>query len=154
MTNKEIIKAMNKKEKKESKIKKWYNRNIYTIRKIVFFPIWVVAVIADKIEQNKYKKNKWNEERANEIFNYYVPRFAEWDKEDNEFYFFDNGFGWDLCRAKKHLKRKDRVFWECNNGWSGGKLRLYLLDEFELEGFTKEVLNDDDGCTEIVFKKN
>ena len=31
-------------------------------------------------------------------------------------------------------------------------MRSYLINEFELEGFTKEVNNRDDGWTELTFK--
>ena len=59
-----------------------------------------------------------------------------------------------MSLAKKHLKRKDRRFWKKFNGWCGGEIRGYLLNTFELEGFTKEVDCCDDGRTEIYFKKN
>jgi hypothetical protein len=36
---------------------------------------------------------------------------------------------------------------------SGGEIRLYLLHQFELEGFTKKLGNCVDGWTEIYFKK-
>ena len=93
----------------------------------------------------------WSEERANKILNYYIPRRAEWDNEDKTFYFFDNGYGWGMSFAKKYLKRKDRRFWEVWNGWCGGEIRLYLINHFELEGFTKEVRNCENSWTDIIF---
>lgn len=148
--NAEIIKAMNKKEKKHP-IRKWWNTNSYKIMRVIFFPIWATIVIKDKIKKWLDNREVWSEERANEILNYYVPRRASWNNEDKTFYFFDNGYGWDMRFAKKYLKRKDRRFWEVWNGWSGGEIRLYLINHFELEGFTKEVRNCEDGWTEIVF---
>ena len=68
--------------------------------------------------------------------------------------FFDNGFGWSINHAKKYLKRKDRRFWKVNAGGWGYKMRTYLVNEFELEGFTKEVLDTEDSWTEISFKIN
>lgn len=150
--NNEVIKAMNRKPKAESKFRKWWKKNSYKVYRVIFFPIWIWAIIYKKVEHWVICRNSWSEERAKEIFNYYVPRFAKWDKEENEFFFFDNGYGWSINLAKKHLKRKDRAFWKCNIGWGGGKMREYLLYHFELEGFTKEVLNDDCDWTEIVFK--
>lgn len=153
MLNKEIVKAMNRKEKKYT-IPKWWNKNRYKVLRIVLFPIWIVALICEKITNLLDERQMWNEERAKEIFNYYIPRRAEWNKENNEFYFFDNGYGWSIHYAKKHLKRKDRRFWRIHSGAWGYKMRKYLVNEFELEGFTKEVLNCDDGWTEITFKMN
>ena len=54
--------------------------------------------------------------------------------------------------AKKHLKRKDRRFWNVHRGWTGGKIRSYLINEFELEGFKKEIGDCSEGRTEITFR--
>lgn len=153
MLNKEIVKAMNRKEKKHT-LRKWWNKNGYKVLRVVFFPIWIISLGCDKIAKKLNSRNGWNEERANEILNYYIPRRAEWDKENNEFYFFDNGYGWSIYCAKKYLKRKDRRFWRVNSGDWGYKMRSYLIDEFELEGFTKEVGFCENGWTEITFKMN
>ena len=153
MLNKEIVKAMNRKEKKQT-FRKWWNKNGYKVNRVIFFPIWIAALTCEKVTNWLNNRQRWNEERANEILNYYIPRRAEWDKEDNEFHFFDNGYGWSIYYAKRHLKRKDRRFWKINSGAFGYKMRSYLINDFELEGFTKEVLNCDDGWTEISFKLN
>ena len=119
--NKEIIKAMNRQPKKENKLHKWWRKNAHIVARIVFFPIWIVMVINQKIEIVLDKHNKWNEERADEILKYYIPRRATWDNENKEFYFCDNGFGGD--NAKKDIKIKDRRLWNNHHGGCGGKLR-------------------------------
>ena len=151
--NKEIIKAMNRKEKKHS-FRKWWCKNGYKVNRVIFFPIWIFALTCDKFINWLNKRQKWNEERANEILSYYIPRRASWCADENEFYFFDNGFGWSISSAKKYLKRKDRRFWKVHScGWVN-KIREYLIENFELEGFTKEILDTDGIWTEIAFKKN
>lgn len=152
--NKEIIKAMNRKPKEKSKLRKWWDKNHIKVMRIILFPLWLWAMACDKISDWIVYRNRWNEARAKEIFDYYIPRRADWCADENEFYFFDNGYGWSINLAKKYLKRKDRAFWKNNIGWGGGKMRNYLLYHFELEGFTKEVLNDSADWTEIAFKKN
>ena len=147
--NKEIVKAMNRKEKKHT-IRKWWSKNGYKVNRIIFFPIWIGSIINEKIEKYLNSRNKWSEERADEILQYYIPRRAEWVADEKEFYFFDNGYGWGM--AKKYLKRRDRRFWKLYKGFCGGRIRNYLIDKFELEGFTKEVCNCSDGWTEIIFK--
>ena len=154
MLNKEIEKAMNRKPKEKSKLRKWWDKNQYKVWRVVLFPIWIVDLIHEKTINWLNNRQKWNEERAKEIFNYYIPRRAEWDKDNNEFYFFDNGYGWSIYYAKRYLKRKDRRFWKVNSGSLGYKMRSYLIDKFELEGFTKEISNCSDGWTEIMFKMN
>lgn len=148
--NAEIIKAMNRKPKEVSKFRKWWNKNGYKVMRVILFPVWFCMIAKEKIEKYLNSRNKWSEERANEILQYYIPRRSRWDAESKELYFFDNGYGWN--NANRYLKRRDRRFWKLHIGWFGGKISDYLIKEFELEGFTKEVLNDCSDWTEIVFK--
>ncbi len=148
---KEIIKAINKKETKIDTIRKWWNKNGYKVMRVVFFPVWLGVKAKEKITFYLNSREEWSEERVKEILNYYIPRKAEWNADGKCFYFFDNGYGWSMYSAKKHLKRKDHRFWNIHRGWAGGKIRSYLIDKFELEGFKKEVGNCCDDCTEISF---
>lgn len=150
--NKEVIKAMNKKEVEIGKFHKWWDKNGYKVMRVVLFPIWFGIKAKEKITSYLNSREEWSEERVKEILNYYVPRLAEWDAKDKSFYFFDNGYGWSIGFAKKYLKRKDRRFWNIYNGCSGGMIRSYLIDEFELEGFEKEIGNCSDDWTEIIFR--
>lgn len=149
--NAEVIKAMNKKETKLDTIRKWWSKNGYKVMRVVLFPLWIYTVVYEKIQSWLISRTTWSEERANEILSYYVPRYASWNAEDKTFYFFDNGYGWGFSFAKKHLKWGDRRFWKVHSGWVGGKIRTYLINEFELEGFKKELGNCYDGWTEISF---
>lgn len=150
--NKEVIKAMNKKEVKTNAIRKWWSKNGYKVMRVILFPIWWGICIKDKVNIYLNAKEEWSEERADEILNYYIPRKAEWDDEDKEFYFADNGTGWGMKCHQKKIKRKDRRWWKIHtNGW-GGKVRNYLLYKFELEGFTKEVGDTEDFWTEVTFR--
>lgn len=150
--NKEIVKAMQ--GKKEHKARKWWRKNGYKVWRIILFPLWMGERLKDKIEKHLNSKEEWNEERINEILNYYIPRRAEWEEEEHYFYFFDNGMGWNYYYAKRFLKRKDRRFWKVHCGWWGGKIRTFMIDKFELEGFTKKVGICDEGWTEITYYLN
>ena len=147
--NNEVIKAMQ--GKKEYKVRTWMEKNGYKILRVVLFPIWIVTVLKDKISEYLLDREVWSDERATEILNYYIPRCADWDTDNKEFYFFDNGRGW---YNKKYLKLKDRLFWKANATPWGWKMRSFLMDKFELEGFTKELGNCSEGWTEIFFKLN
>ena len=151
MMNNEVIKAMNRKNEKHP-IRDWWKKNKYKILRVVLFPVWAPVALCDKIKSKMRKRQVWSEERANEILSYYIPRYADWDDEEKTFFFFDNGMGWNLCHAKKRLKRKDRRWWGCFAGFGGYKVRRYLIDSFELEGFEKEVGCCDDGWTEVSFR--
>ena len=151
--NAEVIKAMNKKEdSKIKRFKKWWNKNGYKAMRVILFPIWWGVCTKNKIDSYLNSRNQWSEERANEIFNYYIPRHAEWSEEEKTFFICHNFYGWHFESAKKHLKFKDRRFWKMNNGFGGGELRRYLINSFELEGFTKEVNDCDSDWTEIAFR--
>lgn len=150
--NKEIVKAM--RGKKEHKVRKWWNKNGYKVWRVVLFPLWIGELLKDKIEKYLNSKETWSEKRANEILNYYIPRRATWDEEAQCFDFFDNGLGWYFGSAKKFVKRKDHRFWKVNCNWYGGKMRDYLVNSFQLEGFTKEVLMSDYNWTQIAFYRN
>ena len=149
MMNAEIVKAINEKNKKHP-VRKWWNKNGYKVMRVILFPIWIGEVINEKIQKNLNARQEWSEKRVHEILSYYIPRKADWDADDKTFYFFDNGMGWGRL-AKKYLKRKDRRWWNKYRGFYGGEIRTYLIDKFELEGFTKELGQCDDGWTEISF---
>lgn len=147
--NPEVIKAMQ--GKKTFKMQTWWNKNNYKVMRIILFPVWLGAILIDKYNILMNKRQAWNEARANAILNYYIPRVCKWNKEGNYFYFFDNGLGWNLKLAKKYLKIKDYRFWKVNTAFCGGKIRNFLIEKFELEGFIKEVGNCSEGWTEITF---
>lgn len=149
--NAEIIKAMNKKEKK-SALHKWWRKNGHKIIRVVFFPIWWGIKAKEKIETWLNSRNTWSEERANEILSYYIPRKARWNAENKSFYFADNGTGWGMKCHQRKIKLRDRRWWNCNRGFWGGKIRTYLIEKFELEGFEKIVGDTYDYWTEITFK--
>ena len=149
--NKEIIKAMNKKETKIDKIRKWWSKNGYKVMRVILFPIWWCIKAKEKITSYLNSKCEWSEERANEILSYYIPRKADWNENDKCFYFFDNGMGWGRKYNKRFIKFRDRRWWDCNRGFWGGKIRTYLIEKFELEGFEKEVGDCYDSRTDISF---
>lgn len=151
--NKEVIKAMNRKETKVSKFRKWQRKNGYKVYKVIFFPIWITSILKEKITKLLDSRQAWNEKKANEILSYYIPRRSDWDAAKQGFWFFDNGSGWSDSYAKKYLKRKDRRFWRIYTTYCGGEIRKYLIEEFELDGFTKEIIGCTADFTEIIFRK-
>ena len=147
--NNEIIKAMNRKPKNNT-FRKWWSNNGYKVNRVILFPIWIACLLARKIQNKLNARQVWSEERAKTILDYYVPRTAEWFAEDKTFYFFDNGVGWGRL-AKRYIKLKDRKWWNNHRGWGGGKIRDYLINEYEIAGFNKQVGDCEDGWTEIAF---
>lgn len=146
--NKEIEKAMNRKESKTFHFYGWWIKNGYKVMRVILFPMWVYMCGKRKINNYLNSKCKWDEERANKILSYYVPRYSKWDAENKSFYLADNGLGWD----EKKIKMKDRRWWKNNTRIWGGEVRTYLIEKFEMEGFEKIVGDTYDGWTEVTFK--
>lgn len=152
--NPEVIKAMNRKKEKHP-IRDWWKKNGYMVWRVVLFPIWYPMRVWERLWNKCYAalnaRQVWSEERANEILSYYIPRRADWDDKEKTFFFFDNGMGWCLHSARKYLKWKDRRWWKKFCGVWGGKIRIYLINDFEMEGFTKEFGDCSESWTEINF---
>lgn len=150
--NTEVIKAMNKKETKWDKIRSWWRKNGYKVLRIILFPIWIFAWAKDKFTTCLNSRQEWSEERANEVLSYYVPRKAKWIAEEKSFYFADNGMGWGMKCHQRKIKLRDRRWWRNYTYYWGGKVRTYLIEKFELEGFEKIVGDTYDYWTEITFE--
>lgn len=150
--NKEVIKAMNRKENRIDKIRHWWDNNNYKILRVIFFPIVLFICLKEKYIEWCNSRISWDIARAKEIFDYYIPRKSKWNSKNKCFYFFNNGYGWTDEYSKRYIKLKDRYFWhKFTSGWCGGDMRDYLIREYELEGFEKEIESTYDGNTEINF---
>lgn len=104
--NKEIIKAINKTEKKAKKTAKKTYFSLNTLQKILVFPLKMCDTIRHKIHTKRYAKIVWDEKRVDEILNYFIPRRASWDKENKEFDFCYNSCVWTISKTLKLVKRK------------------------------------------------
>lgn len=147
---KETMKAIEEKQKKHP-FRKWWRKHGYKVMRVILFPVWISIVVTEKIHNRIYDNIEWDEARVNRILNYYIPRDSNWDSEEKAFHFFDNGYGWNLYFAKRHLKRKDRRFWKKFTSFSGGEIKKYLIEKFELEGFEKEIVSTWESTLEIIF---
>lgn len=65
--NAEVIKAMNRKEPKTTKIREWWHKNDYKVYRIIFFPIWIATLLSTKFTKWLNSRQRWSDERANEI---------------------------------------------------------------------------------------
>lgn len=146
--NAEVRKAIEEARKEPPKrmIRKWWNKNSYRVNRVIFFPLWLGMVANEKIQKKLDERTKWSVERTIEILNHYVPSYSKWNEDKKCFWYFNNGYGWLLTYAKKHIKRKDYRYWKCHQY----AIRDYLIKTYEMEGFEKEV-NSEYSDTEICF---
>ena len=86
--NAEVVKAMNKKETKIKGIRKWWRKNGYKVMRVIFFPIWICVWSKDKIENHLNARQKWSDERANEIVSKSLKMTADgtiWNQYGTEY---------------------------------------------------------------------
>lgn len=151
--NAEVIKAMNRNGNSQTnKTTAWWRSNGYKVWRVILFPIYLTQLAKNKYNRKVNAAQVWDEKRSAEILSYYIPRYADWSEKGQCFCFFDNGIGWG--NNTKKIKRKDRRYWKVNCGWWGGEMRHFLIDTFELDGFTKEVGICDNGWTDVTFYLN
>ena len=68
--NKEVVKAINKRESRFNTIKKWWDKNGYKVMRVILFPIWWGIKAKEKITSYLNSREEWSEERIKEILNY------------------------------------------------------------------------------------
>ena len=88
--NNEVIKAMNRKEKKHT-FRKWWSNNGYKVLRVIFFPIWIVGIIEEKTKKVSQWSPSMERETSQRNPQLLCPPQVDWDEEDKTFYFFDNG---------------------------------------------------------------
>ena len=109
--------------------------------------------IKERINSYLDSKCEWSEEKANEILSYYIPRRSIWNAEEKYFCFWDSGENWSEKFNLKRIKIKDRRWWKNNAKIQGWKMKNYLIEKFEMEGFKKIIGDMDNGFISIYFKK-
>lgn len=113
---------------KVSTIKTWWKKN----REKILSPLLLIEKVADKVNKAIEKRTAWNEERAEAFCNKYLPQICE--KTKNGFWFYNNGYGFIYKCIKRN--RKDYKFGLKNQT----KLFDYIKEQYEIEGYTKEVV--------------
>lgn len=161
--NKEVAKAINKKnklndryrkqyeknsKKRESKWRNWLRKNRHIIFRVIFFPIWIAIIYANMLDRFLDSRTLWCEERANKILQNFVLDVAIWKRENQTLYLADFYYDWRFEWVKYHIKKKDYRFYRLYED----RMRLYLIESFMLDGFTKVVRNCENNCVEILFK--
>lgn len=135
--------AKTKKKKEESRFFKWHEKNKYTIRKIVFFPLYFAIKLKEKYDSYLYNKYKWSEESAKEFCDVVLPKKCE--KIENGFYLYNNHFNFCLKGEKKKYKNFDRRY--------HSKIMRYITDTYQIEGYEKTVLQKDYLGIEVEWTK-
>ena len=61
----------------ESSAKKWWRTNRYKVLRIILFPIWIVVLAKNEVDESLYRNAQWSESRADRIIGKIVPQKLE-----------------------------------------------------------------------------
>ena len=142
-----IEKQFRKQEKKKnSSIRKWWNKNCYKIMRIVLFYIWVPILVYTKIKDTKYKKLKYSDDTTKKYLDKVMPKLVYRCEEDLNLILFHNTqdfggirFYWDLCSnwMSKKFKKETQYFAKFN-----AAVKDYIIQEYHIDGYEKMTLNN------------
>jgi hypothetical protein len=127
-------------EKELYKVENKHNRKIkrhhwkeYEFRFYIEFPLVLVIYLIDCIKNNVYESATWDEQRAAKIITKTLPHIL--DKDDGKYWY---SMEWTPVHFYNYSNIFDKVFARKFDY----KIQLYLKNEYQLEGFTKEITND------------
>lgn len=131
------------------KIKKVYHYKNFTTKHWFFYPLMIVCWWYDKFTDKIQERRKWNEKRTIRILNYAFPKGAFISKKNQTItrYITTWQFKWYLI-----TRAIDGNYCRKFND----KITDYLINNYEIKGYTKTIENDEDEPYEytIIFKKN
>lgn len=130
-----------KKEKKVYKFKEWKTEYI------ILYPLMIVVYYGDKLFETWKNSLKWSDKKTEKILAYAFPKTAEINKE--------KGTIGKYIRSWGVYVKNWRVKWYHKNYCSKYNTRIitYLIEQFEIDGFTKEVDVEDTEWTYVKFTK-
>lgn len=135
------------KEEKAKKSKRIYRYKEFQTEYILLYPLMVLVYWLDKLGHYLRNRTQWSDKRTERIITYAFPKKADIDKEKGTIgrYFREWGFYW-----KSYAKWYNK--WYCEK-YNSAMLK-YLIENFELKGFTKEVNIEEFEWTYVKFIKN
>lgn len=131
---------------KTNAIKEWWKKNRLSVLRVILFPLYLAELTADKIQKHNAKRTGWSEEHAKAFCDKYLPHLCA--KTDRGFWLFNNGYGF-TCHKCVRRNRKDCRFASVYK-WD---LFKYIKDTYEIEGYTKEILDNEWDRLEVEWVK-
>jgi hypothetical protein len=120
---------------------KYYRWKEYSFRYRILFPLALIDYAWKCLNKFYDSKFTWNTGRAKRVLDRALPHVASWDEEKLWYNMYLGSFNF-----KKWAKLKDKRF--C--GIYVYNIREYLKDGYEIEGYTKTIVEDGHW---VVFQK-
>lgn len=142
-----IEKQFQKQEKKKnSSIRKWWNKNAYKIARVIFFYIWIPILVCEKVKDSKYKNLKYSDDTTKKYLDKVMPKLVSHYEENPNLLLFHNTsdfggirFYWDLCSSwmQKNFKKETQYFSKFH--WL---VQKYIIEEYQIDGYEKMILDN------------
>ena len=130
-----------KKEKKTYKFKSYYTEYI------ILYPLMIIVYYWNKIFEIWENSLKWNDKKTEKILAYAFPKIAEVNKEEGSIGRYIRS--WGVYVKEWHVKWYHKDYCSKYNQ----RIITYLIEQFEIDGFVKEVTVEDKEWTYIKFTK-
>lgn len=120
------------KDREKKKYKKpWY---LINTKKYSFYiwsaPLVPIGMLIEKYKEWAYNRLQWDANTAKKVLDYTLPYVLEYAQEDN-YYYYDRV----ICLSDR-APRKYKAW----TGKFGNKLKTYLANEYQKEGYKKIVI--------------
>lgn len=134
------------------------NRNAFSVPSIKWkdntipfytLPIAPFIIVNAKFKNWSYNRLKWSEEKAETVLNYFLPYELRYEEEYDCYYF---NMGWDYTAKNRIASRVPFYLKKWTRKFKHEILR-YLEDKYENPEFTKTIVKDFFGNTELKFEK-
>jgi hypothetical protein len=142
-----IEKQFQKKEqKKNNKIRKWWSKNSYKVFRVVFFYIWIPALIHKKLKDSRYKKLEYDDKITKKYLDKVMPKLVPYCLDTPAYILFHNTndfggirFYWDLCSnwMARKFKKETKYFSKFH-----ALVQNYIIEEYQIDGYEKMVLDN------------
>jgi len=129
----------------ESSAKKWWRTNRYKVLRIILFPIWIVVLAKNEVDESLYRNAQWSESRADRIIGKIVPQKLE--VCDNELcYCLEWSEPWTNSAC---LHFGDKIF----GRKFSHEIAKYLKENYQVDGYKKRLESPSPFEHWVIFSK-
>jgi hypothetical protein len=138
-------KTYRKAQQKRTNKTKCHHWKEYSFKYYIVFPLVLVDYTWKRLNNFYDSKTTWNSNRAKRILDDTLPYIL--DEVDEELVYSTS---WSSFSFRKWAKLKDKRF--C--GIYGYNIKEYLKEDYEIEGYTKAIIDDDVNYSYwVIFQK-
>jgi hypothetical protein len=138
--NNSIIKAKEKADKKHP-IRSWWSKNNYKVLRVIFFPAWIYYILREKYKDKNYASLTYTPELCKKYLDKVLPNMVAHYCEDAKIFLISDSDDmgdiefYDFWQYRKQNKKYKKFFVKFEY-----KIKEYILNEYEIDGYSKMTL--------------